>query len=97
MPRPICNQSHSAATAVEPVLRARPIWLTGSKITLAPAAAATAAVESVELLSQTIISHRMSAGSREALAARRMDARVSGNSFSSFQAGMMMERSMMGK
>src|SRR6266487_3756040 len=37
-----------------PVLRARPIWLTGSNTTCAPAPFAISAVRSVELLSHTI-------------------------------------------
>lgn len=50
------NNSHSPAAAAAPALRARPIWFTGSNTTLAPAAAAIRAVESEELLSQTITS-----------------------------------------
>jgi hypothetical protein len=48
----------------------------------------------VELLSQTINSHVIPAGSREATAAARIAAKVSGSNFSSFQAGMTMERNM---
>jgi len=48
--------SQSPVAARAPELRARAIWLTGSKTTLAPAARAMSAVRSVELLSQTMIS-----------------------------------------
>ena len=44
------------AEARAPALRAREIWLTGSKTTRAPSAAATSAVRSEELLSTTISS-----------------------------------------
>ena len=39
-----------------PQLRARPIWFTGSKTTVAPAVRAMSAVRSAELLSQTMSS-----------------------------------------
>src|SRR5207237_1160243 len=48
------NQSPVAAAA--PLFRAREIWLIGSKTTVAPAAMASSAVRSVELLSHTISS-----------------------------------------
>src|SRR6478672_8435952 len=48
--------SQSPEAAAAPVLRARPIWLMGSKATSAPASRANSAVRSVELLSQTISS-----------------------------------------
>ena len=50
------KMSQSPVAALAPRLRARPIWLMGSKMTLAPAARATSAVRSVELLSQTMSS-----------------------------------------
>lgn len=50
------NSNQSPWAAAAPELRARPIWLTGSKTTVAPAARAMAGVWSVELLSQTISS-----------------------------------------
>ena len=50
------KRSHEPEAAEAPVLRARLIWLTGSKTTEAPEARATSAVRSVELLSQTMTS-----------------------------------------
>src|SRR5438552_14493435 len=50
------NTSQSPVAADAPRFRAREIWLSGSKTTLAPAARAFSAVRSVELLSQTMIS-----------------------------------------
>src|SRR5688572_30981790 len=50
------NSSQSPEAHHAPVLRARPIWLIGSKTTIAPAAAAISAVRSLELLSHTISS-----------------------------------------
>ena len=70
-----------------PALRAREIWLTGSKTTTAPSARATAAVASVELLSQTTISP---ARSTVAMASFRRW-RVRGRRSSSLKAGTTME------
>src|SRR5204863_1944061 len=50
------KRSQSPDAAAAPALRAREIWLSGSNTTCAPAARATSAVRSVELLSQTMSS-----------------------------------------
>jgi hypothetical protein len=63
-------------------LRARAIWFTRSKTTSAPAAAAIAAVPSVELLSQTISSDDQPASPNADIAAR-MHGSVDGSNRSS--------------
>ena len=85
------KRSHEPEEAAAPVLRARLIWLTGSKTTEAPAARATSAVQSVELLSQTMTSHEMPAAENDEQAEWRAWS-VAGRSFSSFHAGMTMLR-----
>lgn len=85
------KRSHEPEAAAAPVLRARLIWLTGSKTTVAPAARATSAVRSVELLSQTMTSCVRPREAKEAQAEWRAWS-VAGRSFSSFHAGMTMLR-----
>jgi hypothetical protein len=84
------NTSQSPVAAAAPVLRAREIWLIGSNTTRAPAAAAIAAVRSVELLSQTISSADHPACSKATIAAR-MRRSDSPSNFSSLYAGMTRE------
>ena len=82
--------SQSPVAPRAPVFRARLIWFTGSKTTVAPAARAMSAVRSVELLSQTTISLSHPSEAKAARAASMLR-RVSPRSFSSLNAGMTME------
>src|SRR5882762_6207154 len=77
-------QSPSARAA--PVLRARPIWLTGSNTTSAPPASAICAVRSVELLSHTISSDRQPSRSNPSMPARMLESEL-GSNRSSLNAG----------
>src|SRR6266540_5284288 len=84
------NTSQSPVAAAAPVLRAREIWLTGSKTTVAPAARAFSAVRSVELLSHTMIS--LSQPSKEKAPAAALILRSArAMNFSSLNAGTMTE------
>src|SRR5688500_20161644 len=69
------NSSQSPEAHDAPVLRARPIWLIGSKTTIAPASAAISLVRSVELLSQTISSLPQPAAAHTVEAALRSEER----------------------
>lgn len=80
------KMSQSPVAAEAPRLRAREIWLIGSKITMAPASRAISEVRSVELLSQTTIS-QCQPRSVKALQAERIAARDLPSSFSSLKAG----------
>ena len=82
--------SQSPLAAAVPLLRARPIWLIGSKTTCAPAACASSAVRSVELLSHTInsLAQPRCENAAVAMLIRRS---VSAISFSSLKAGTMIE------
>src|SRR5919106_319316 len=78
--------SQSPVALAAPALRARAIWFTGSKTTIAPAAAAISAVRSVELLLQTINSDDQLTASNACMAARML-LKVSGSRRSSLKAG----------
>src|SRR6266581_6634231 len=69
-----------------PVLRARPIWLTGSNTTCAPAPFAISAVRSVELLSHTISSDSQPSRANPPMAARIPESEP-GSNRSSLKAG----------
>src|SRR5437773_8246351 len=69
-----------------PVLRARPIWLTGSNTTCAPAPFAISAVRSVELLSHTISSDSQPRRAIPSMAARMLESEARSNR-SSLNAG----------
>src|SRR5437773_8811285 len=69
-----------------PVLRARPIWLTGSNTTCAPAPFAISAVRSVELLSHTISSDSQPRRAIPSMAARMLESEP-GSNRSSLNAG----------
>src|SRR5437016_1132519 len=69
-----------------PVLRARPIWLTGSNTTCAPRPVAISAVRSVELLSHTISSDFQPSRANPSMAARTLESEP-GSSRSSLNAG----------
>src|SRR5712691_7709667 len=69
-----------------PALRARPIWLTGSNTTCAPAPFAISAVRSVELLSHTISSDFQPSRANPSIAARTLESEP-GSSRSSLNAG----------
>ena len=80
------KMSHSPLAARAPASRARPIWLTGSKTTRAPAARPSSAVRSVELLSHTKHSQSQPRAVN-ADAAAFTAASAAGRSFSSLKAG----------
>src|SRR5262245_54845174 len=84
------NRSQSPLAARAPALRARAIWFTGSKTTMASAERASSAVRSVELLSHTISSLAQPRNVNAARAAFTL-AREEAISFSSLKAGMTME------
>src|SRR5438876_12041821 len=69
-----------------PALRARPIWLTGSNTTPAPARFATCAVRSVELLSHTMSSDSQPTRANPSMAARLLESEP-GSNRSSLNAG----------
>ena len=82
--------NHSPVATAAPAFRARLIWLMGSKTTFAPPLRASSAVRSVELLSQTMVS-TVQPSSPKVDDAAAMRSNVSGISFSSLNAGMMIE------
>src|SRR2546427_9268087 len=84
------NTSQSPVAAEAPLLRAREIWFTGSNTTVASAARAFSAVRSVELLSQTMISHCQPSEEKAAVAALILRSERAMN-FSSLYAGTMIE------
>src|SRR5439155_1572933 len=69
-----------------PVFRARPIWLTGSNTTCAPAPLAISAVRSVELLSHTISSDSQPSRANPSIAAPMLESEPRSNR-SSLNAG----------
>src|SRR5258705_379888 len=84
------NTSQSPDAAEAPLLRAREIWFTGSKTTVASAARAFSAVRSLELLSQTIISFSQPSEEKASVAALILRSARAMN-FSSLNAGTMIE------
>src|SRR5256885_12935552 len=84
------NTSQSPVAADAPRFRAREIWLSGSKTTMAPAARAFSAVRSVELLSQTMISLSQPKEEKASVAAVILRSDRAMN-FSSLNAGTMTE------
>ena len=82
--------AESPPARAAPVFRARAIWLTGSKTTIAPAARAISAVRSVELLSQTM-SPRAHARASNAAVARGCCGASPAAAFSSLNAGTTIE------
>src|SRR6266571_7536386 len=84
------NTSQSPVAAEAPLLRAREIWFIGSNTTVASAARAFSAVRSVELLSQTMISHSQPSEEKASVAALILRSERAMN-FSSLNAGTMIE------
>src|SRR5947208_8844477 len=84
------NTSQSPVAAEAPLFRAREIWLSGSKTTMAPAARAFSAVRSVELLSQTMISLSQPNAEKVSVAAMILR-KARAMYFSSLNAGTMTE------
>src|SRR5437762_4952455 len=84
------NTSQSPVAAEAPLFRAREIWFSGSKTTVAPAARAFSAVRSVELLSHTMISLSQPGAEKAPVAALILRSERAMN-FSSLNAGTMTE------